>query len=60
MRSQSRWMRTSALPLPPNRDAEVRRDNEFARAACELALQYREAKTIHLVIDNLNIHRQSP
>jgi hypothetical protein len=29
---------------------------EFARVACELALQYAEAKTIHLVMDNLNIH----
>jgi hypothetical protein len=29
---------------------------EFARVACELALQYPEAKTIHLVMDNLNIH----
>jgi len=26
--------------------------------ACELALHYREANTIHLVIDNLNIHRR--
>ena len=31
---------------------------EFARVACELALQYPEAKTIHLVMDNLNIHRR--
>lgn len=31
---------------------------EFARVACELALQYRQAKTIHLVLDNLNIHCQ--
>ena len=37
----------------PNRSAF-----EFARVACELAMQYREAKTIHLVIDNLNIHRR--
>jgi DDE superfamily endonuclease len=37
----------------PNRSAF-----EFARVACELALQYRDAKTIHLVIDNLNIHRR--
>ena len=37
----------------PNRSAF-----EFARVACELALQYREAKTIHLVMDNLNIHRR--
>jgi hypothetical protein len=29
---------------------------EFARVACELALQYPEAKTIHLIMDNLNIH----
>lgn len=31
---------------------------EFARVVCELALQYPEAKTIHLVMDNLNIHRR--
>jgi hypothetical protein len=31
---------------------------EFARVACELALQYGHAKTIHLVLDNLNIHCQ--
>ena len=29
---------------------------EFARVACELAMQYPTAKTIHLVLDNLNIH----
>ena len=29
---------------------------EFALVACDLALQYPEAKTIHLVMDNLNIH----
>jgi len=29
---------------------------EFARVACDVALQYPEAKTIHLVMDNLNIH----
>src|SRR5690349_16141033 len=37
----------------PNRSAF-----EFARVACELALQYPQAKTIHLVLDNLNIHRR--
>ena len=31
---------------------------EFAKVICELALQYPEAKTIHLVVDNLNIHRR--
>jgi len=31
---------------------------EFARVACELAMHYRQAKTIHLVLDNLNIHCQ--
>jgi len=31
---------------------------EFARVMVELALAYPEAKTIHLVMDNLNIHRQ--
>ena len=30
---------------------------EFARVVCELAMQYPEARTIHLVLDNLNIHR---
>src|SRR6478672_6827868 len=29
---------------------------EFARVACELAMQYRQADTVHLVLDNLNIH----
>jgi hypothetical protein len=37
----------------PNRSAF-----EFARVACELALQYPAAKTIHLIVDNLNIHRR--
>jgi len=31
---------------------------EFARVTVELALAYPEARTIHLVMDNLNIHRQ--
>jgi hypothetical protein len=30
----------------------------FAVVACELALQYPRATTIHLVLDNLNIHRR--
>lgn len=30
---------------------------EFAQVACQLAMQYPEANTIHLVMDNLNIHR---
>jgi hypothetical protein len=30
---------------------------EFARVACDLAIQYPDAETIHLVLDNLNIHR---
>jgi hypothetical protein len=29
---------------------------EFARVACDVALQYPEAETIHLVMDNLNSH----
>jgi DDE superfamily endonuclease len=29
---------------------------EFAQVACHLAMQYPEADTIHLVMDNLNIH----
>ena len=29
---------------------------EFARFVCELAMQYPDAKTIHLVMDNLNTH----
>jgi hypothetical protein len=32
---------------------------EFARVAVALALAYPGAKTIHLVMDNLNIHRQT-
>src|SRR5215813_6991187 len=31
---------------------------EFAQVAVRLALAYPEAKTIHLVLDNLNIHRR--
>jgi hypothetical protein len=31
---------------------------EFAQVAVPLALAYPEAKTIHLVLDNLNIHRR--
>ena len=31
---------------------------EFAKVAFELALQYPAANTIHLVMDNLNIHRR--
>jgi transposase len=31
---------------------------EFAQVACHLAMQYPEAETIHLVMDNLNIHRR--
>jgi len=37
----------------PNRSAF-----QFALTVCELALQYPEATTIHLVLDNLNIHRR--
>jgi transposase len=29
---------------------------EFAQVACRLAMQYPKAETIHLVMDNLNIH----
>ena len=31
---------------------------EFACAICDLAMQYPEADTIHLVMDNLNIHHR--
>ena len=31
---------------------------EFAKVMFHLALEYHEAKTIHLVLDNLNIHRR--
>ena len=31
---------------------------EFAKVIFELALQYPEAETIHLILDNLNIHRR--
>lgn len=31
---------------------------EFAQVAVHLALQYPAARTIHLVVDNLNIHRR--
>src|SRR5262252_7986151 len=33
---------------------------EFAQVLAELALAYPEAKTIHLVMDNLNIHHKKP
>jgi hypothetical protein len=31
---------------------------QFAKVAVDLALRYRNARTIHLVVDNLNIHRR--
>src|SRR5262249_14299237 len=31
---------------------------EFAMFMCDLAMQYPDAKTIHLVMDNLNTHRR--
>jgi hypothetical protein len=31
---------------------------EFAKVMFDLAMQYQEANTIHLVVDNLNIHRR--
>jgi hypothetical protein len=31
---------------------------EFAQVACRLAIQFPQANTIHLVMDNLNIHRR--
>jgi hypothetical protein len=31
---------------------------EFARVIVSLALEYREAKTIHLIVDNLSIHKR--
>jgi hypothetical protein len=31
---------------------------EFAQVACKLAMAYTEAQTIHLIMDNLNIHRR--
>jgi transposase len=37
----------------PNRSGR-----EFAQVVFELAMAYPEAKTIHLVLDNLNIHRR--
>ncbi len=37
----------------PNRSAL-----EFAQVAFEIALQYMQTETIHLVVDNLNIHRR--
>jgi hypothetical protein len=33
---------------------------EFAQVVFELALQYPQARTIHLAMDNLNIHRLKP
>ncbi len=35
-----------------------RSDFEFAQVAVTLAMAYPEAKTIHLIMDNLNIHRR--
>jgi hypothetical protein len=37
----------------PNRSAA-----EFSKVIVDLAIQYPAAKTIHLVLDNLNIHRR--
>ena len=31
---------------------------EFAKVAFHVAIQYPDAKTIHLIVDNLNIHRR--
>jgi hypothetical protein len=31
---------------------------EFAKVACQIAMHYMHAETIHLVLDNLNIHRR--
>src|ERR1700691_3994586 len=31
---------------------------EFAKVVFKLAMEYRDARTIHLVLDNLNIHRR--
>jgi hypothetical protein len=39
--------------VTPNRSAF-----EFAKVVFQLALRYPQAKTIHLVLDNLNIHRR--
>src|SRR5262245_31820188 len=43
---------TSPSPTPD------RSGFEFAQVTVNLALAYPEAKTIHLVMDNLNIHRR--
>jgi len=37
-----------------------RSGGEFAQVAFDLAMQFPDAKTIHLVVDNLNIHRLKP
>jgi hypothetical protein len=37
-----------------------RSGTEFAQVIFELAMAYPEASTIHLVLDNLNIHRRKP
>jgi len=54
----------SAVACPVGSPFHLRHPNrsgfEFARVACELPLQYRATETIHLVIDNLNIHRHRP
>nr|WP_276600247.1 MULTISPECIES: transposase [unclassified Nannocystis] len=39
----------------PNRTAK-----QFARALRRIAQRYRSARTIHLVMDNLNTHRDRP
>jgi DDE superfamily endonuclease len=40
--------------------ASSRSGAEFAQVVCRWAENYPEATTIHLVLDNLNIHRRKP
>jgi hypothetical protein len=53
MRGEPKAGRHFTSPTTPDRSAF-----EFARFACEVAMQYPAARTIHLVMDNLNTHRR--
>src|SRR5205823_8146441 len=43
---------------PPSAAAPGRSAAEFAPVACHLIQKYPDVTTIHLVVDNLNIHRR--
>ncbi|HYZ74642.1 MAG TPA: transposase, partial [Chthoniobacterales bacterium] len=48
-------LRQDDILLSPRPDRSAA---EFAPVACQLVQKYPDATTIHLVVDNLNIHRR--